>query len=277
MTHRQSLVGCARNRNEAVAMIRTGTAGWSIPRDAAGKFAGEGRHLGRYARVLGCVEINSSFSRPHRRAVYERWAAESAETFQFSVKIPKAITHVARLQAVRVPLEAFISQVQGLGSKLAALLVQLPPTLQFDPATTRDFFRLLGAMHDGAIVCEPRHASWFGPDADVALSGLHVSRVAADPALHPGAEHPGGWLGHGARERPSLRYYRWHGSPQVYRSAYSPAWLAAQAREVASAARHGDCVCIFDNTAAGAAILDALAFQSFTQAHRQPHPSARGR
>ena len=46
--------------------MRIGTAGWSISRDSAASFPGEGRHLGRYARVLGCAEINSSFHRPHR-------------------------------------------------------------------------------------------------------------------------------------------------------------------------------------------------------------------
>jgi len=47
-----------------------GTAGWSISRDAASSFPGEGSHLERYAKVLGCAEINSSFHRSHRFEVY---------------------------------------------------------------------------------------------------------------------------------------------------------------------------------------------------------------
>jgi len=62
-------------------MIVVGTAGWSIPRRAAPAFRGDGFHLERYSRVLGCAEINSSFHRPHARSVYpieriERWAEE---------------------------------------------------------------------------------------------------------------------------------------------------------------------------------------------------------
>ena len=57
--------------------MRIGTAGWAIPREAAASFPGEGQHLQRYARVLGCTELNSSFHRSHRVEVYERWAAQT--------------------------------------------------------------------------------------------------------------------------------------------------------------------------------------------------------
>jgi len=43
--------------------------------------------------VFGAAEINSSFYRPHRRTIYERWGASVPETFRFAVRIPKAITH----------------------------------------------------------------------------------------------------------------------------------------------------------------------------------------
>jgi len=42
-------------------MVRIGAAGWVIPRQSAAMAAGEGSHLERYARVMNCVEINSSF------------------------------------------------------------------------------------------------------------------------------------------------------------------------------------------------------------------------
>ena len=43
-----------------------GTAAWSIPRDVADSFPGDGQHLERYARQFACAEINSSFYRPHQ-------------------------------------------------------------------------------------------------------------------------------------------------------------------------------------------------------------------
>jgi uncharacterized protein YecE (DUF72 family) len=63
--------------------MRIGTDGWSIPKEAAASFPGEGRHLQRYARVLDCAGIDSSFHRSHRVEVYERWAAQTPPGFRF--------------------------------------------------------------------------------------------------------------------------------------------------------------------------------------------------
>ena len=70
----------------------------------------------------------------------------------------------------------------------------------------------------------------------------------------PGADEPGGW--------PGLAYFRLHGSPRVYWSAYPPAALEALAAKIKALAQAGTPVwCIFDNTGSGAAIPDALATQ----------------
>ncbi|MDQ7248185.1 DUF72 domain-containing protein [Dongia sedimenti] len=60
-----------------------------MPARYSADFADEGSHLQRYAQRLSGVEINSSFHRPHRRGVYERWAAATPADFRFSVKAPK--------------------------------------------------------------------------------------------------------------------------------------------------------------------------------------------
>ena len=51
--------------------VRIGTAGWAVPRLHKERFPADGAGLWRYAARLNCAEINSSFSRPHRRATYE--------------------------------------------------------------------------------------------------------------------------------------------------------------------------------------------------------------
>ena len=47
--------------------------------------------------------------------------------FRFAVKLPKAITHDAGLRGAGAALDRFASEVDGLGDKLACVLVQLPP------------------------------------------------------------------------------------------------------------------------------------------------------
>lgn len=242
--------------------MRVGTAGWSVPRDSGAVFAGGGQHLSRYARVLDVAEINSSFYRPHRHEVYARWAAQTPPSFRFAVKLPRQITHDARLQRVRAPLQAFLAQCSGLGDRLAVLLVQLPPSLAYEARPVRNFFALLKELCPHVTrVCEPRHASWFTPAADAALARLEVARAAADPAPCPQAAQPGGWVGDchdGAR---AVMYHRWHGSPRMYWSRYDEAWLAERAQMLADLPPWIDHWCIFDNTAGGGAVPNALSLQ----------------
>ncbi len=239
-------------------MIRVGTAGWSIPKAVASTFPGDGTHLERYSRVLPCVEINTSFYRPHARAVYEKWAGRTPASFRFSVKVPRSITHEQRLRRARLPLVAFLEQVTGLGPKLGPILVQLPPSLEFDTRVVRAFFSCVRDCHGGAVVCEPRHPSWFSNAADRLLESLSIGRVAADPAISEVARSPGGWFGERQGAAPGAAYYRLHGSPRMYWSRYTAEQLARLGEDFRGLASGRDIWCIFDNTAAGAAIENAL-------------------
>lgn len=227
---------------------RIGTAGWSIPGALAGAFPQGGSHLERYARIFDAVEINSSFYRPHRVATYRRWAASVPAGFRFAVKLPKAITHERRLAEAEAPLDRFLAEVAGLGTKLGPLLVQLPPSLAFAPGVAGPFLRALRARAAGPIACEPRHASWFAPAVEALLVELRIARVAADPAVVPAAARPGGW--------PGLAYLRLHGSPRMYYSDYPEAVIAGALRALPDQGAEG--WCIFDNTAAFAATGNAL-------------------
>jgi uncharacterized protein YecE (DUF72 family) len=231
-----------------------GCAGWSLPVAIQGDFEAPGSHLQRYAARLVATEINSSFHRPHSRATYARWAASVPEGFRFCVKLPKTISHERKLLGCEPLLDDFLDQAGGLGSRLGCLLVQLPPSLAFDPVGTGGFFAALRRRWAGAISAEPRHASWFDPRAEDMLAGHRVARVLADPVRHAVGARPGGW--------PGLIYLRLHGSPRMYYSAYEPDLIASLARRMAQAVREGTPVwCIFDNTAAGAAAHNALSLQ----------------
>ncbi|HEY0833275.1 MAG TPA: DUF72 domain-containing protein, partial [Azospirillum sp.] len=146
--------------------IHIGTAGWSVPKAVADAFPGPGTHLERYARVLPAVEINTSFYRPHKPETFERWAASTPAGFRFAVKVPRAVTHVARLRDAGDPLARFLGEAAHLGDRLGPLLVQLPPSLPFDPLVAGAFLADLRARFAGAVVCEPRHRTWFTAPAE---------------------------------------------------------------------------------------------------------------
>lgn len=239
--------------------VRIGCAGWSILSRHKPLFESGESVLAAYATRFDCVEINSSFYRPHQPTTYARWAASVPRQFRFSVKLPKLVTHELRLQGAGKPLDAFRSQVEGLGSRLGGILVQLPPSLALEPRSATRFFGMMRRRFpDTRIACEPRHASWFLPEADALWARHDISRVGADPPPVDGADRPAGST--------RWRYWRLHGAPRMYYSDYGDSALAALVAQIRSPgggrARSGECWVMFDNTAHGHATSDALRLRS---------------
>jgi hypothetical protein len=146
---------------ESIEAVRVGCATWSIPPARAVQFAGGGSHLQRYSQVLNCSEINSSFRRVHRAATWQRWASSVPPDFRFSVKMSRAITHDAKLECPSEVVMEFVQQIQFLNGRLGPLLLQTPPSLEFESKYVSNFFSLLRKRYRGDVVCEPRHSSWF--------------------------------------------------------------------------------------------------------------------
>lgn len=231
-----------------------GCAGWSIPRAEIAHFPDVGSHLQRYAQVFNAVEINSSFYRDHLPLTYRRWAVAVPGGFRFSVKFPRSISHERRLRSCDDLLDSFLSGVHELDGRLGCLLLQLPPTMEWDRALVLSFLDRLRRVHAGPVACEPRHASWFHPEVSRELATRAISRVAADPALRVEAQLPAG-------DR-RLQYLRLHGSPRRYYDSYADATM----KRVATHMKRPTGVveqrwCMFDNTAAGHATANALALK----------------
>lgn len=242
--------------------IFIGCAGWGIPsvHRAHSFLPGVGNNLQRYAAVLPAVEINSSFYRPHRPETYARWRDTTPNSFRFTVKVPREITHYKKLVGSYDALARFIGEVSQLGEKLGCLLLQLPPKLGFDRSVAADFFELAAATTNTKIVCEPRHPSWFDDEATELLAAYNISRVIADPPIRG--------VAHVAPPRSDIVYLRLHGSPVIYRSVYDDAYLEQLAQWIALQCEVGLRVwCVFDNSASGAAFGNALRLQSLI---RQP-------
>ncbi|VVP60702.1 hypothetical protein PS900_06210 [Pseudomonas fluorescens] len=79
--------------------------------------------------------------------------------------------------------------------------------------------------------------------------------MPADTYAMTGGDTPGGWSG--------IQYWRWHGSPRIYHSDYDLGRLEALARQVQNSGQAGIASwCIFDNTASGFALANALTLQA---------------
>jgi len=230
--------------------IFIGTAGWSLPRASAHHFNCAGTHLQKYAAILTAAEINSSFHGSHEFGTYSKWASATPARFRFAVKLPRTITHDQQLRRVKLLLERFLQESSGLKGKRGPLLIQLPPSFAFERRRVKRFLEGLRTRYEGPLVCEPRHETWFSPIASDLLVSYRVARVAADPAILEIGHQPGAWSG--------IVYFRLHGSPRKYWSPYSEEYLDVLARTLKEQSQSAEAWCIFDNTASGAAIENAL-------------------
>ena len=154
-----------------------GTCAWNFE-DWRGGFYPEGlpagNQLAHYSQHLPAVEIDSTFYAVPRPGTVERWAEVTPDDFRFTAKLPKFITHDARLrgeEAGRV-LAAFLGAVaRPLGPKLGAVLVQLPPSFAPTPSDREALDAFLDLLPSDRVpfAVEFRHGGWWrGDPADLA-------------------------------------------------------------------------------------------------------------
>lgn len=146
------------------ARVRLGTQGWSYD-DWKGVFYPPGAkqedRLPFYAEVFDTVELDTTFYHAPRATIARSWARHTPDHFRFAAKVPRAITHDARLRGVADDLERFARAMDPLGDKLGPCLVQMPAEFVRDEGTLGDLDRFLAGAPSGLrLAVEFRHASW---------------------------------------------------------------------------------------------------------------------
>ena len=152
--------------------------GTYLPADTA-----SGRELHPYSRFLNAVEGNTTFYALPPAATVAKWAQLADPSFRFVFKVPRTITHDARLRDVKAELAAFVDLLWPLGDLVGGLTLQLPPS--FGP---RDLDALDTVLREAPPVwrwsVEVRHPEFFGGDGRRSLEavlGRHrAERVVLD-------------------------------------------------------------------------------------------------
>jgi uncharacterized protein YecE (DUF72 family) len=158
-----------------------GTSGFSF-KEWKGPFYPEklpaNRMLAYYAERLPTVEINNTFYRMPRRSVLEGWAAQVPDSFRFSVKAPRRITHFKQLVDCSEEAAYLFETLEALGSRLGVVLFQLPPHSRVDIGKLDAFLELV--PEDVPVAFEFRHASWRDEAVYAALARRGAAWVTAD-------------------------------------------------------------------------------------------------
>jgi uncharacterized protein YecE (DUF72 family) len=232
-----------------------GTSGWQY-RHWRTRFYERGlptdRWFEHYAETFHTVELNVTFYRQPRPAVFEGWARRAPEGFLFAVKASRFLTHIKRLRDPRDSVEILMAGADRLGSHLGPILLQLPPDMAAEPERLAE---TLAAFPAGVrIAVEPRNPSWFEPAA-----GVEAVLRSAGAALC--------WAD---RRRPvtplwataDWGYVRFHGGRARPASCYGEEALATWVDRVADAPfpPRAAVFAYFNNDHAGCALRDAGVF-----------------
>lgn len=132
------------------------------------------------------------------------WLRYSPPDFVFAAKIPRVITHDKKLGLkgdVQSELQTFLELMQPLqlNGKLGCLLIQLPPSYDFNPENLEEFFRTLSPQFRYAV--EFRHLSWMQNRTWELLRKYNIAYTNVDEPLLPPEIHI----------TADFAYFRWHG------------------------------------------------------------------
>ena len=246
----------ASMQSMSTPLIHIGTSGWSYDHwenvlYPAGLPAAN--RLAYYVGNFDSVELNASFYRWPRTAVFAGWRRRLPAGFLMSVKAPRGLTHAKKLYAPEVWADRIGEGWHELGEKRGVFLVQLGPGQVRDDARL-DYF--LGSLPPWIrVAVELRHESWLD-DAVFAL----LERHGAAYCVMSGAGLPCV-----LRATAPFVYLRLHGpdADSLYAGSYSDAdlrWWASRIREWRAGGR--EVFAYFNNDGGGNAVRNAWALRA---------------
>ena len=162
-----------------------------------------------YAQQFNTLELNVTFYRFPQLKFLENWYNKSPEGFSFSAKVPRLITHYKQFKETTSLMNDFYNKLQlGLKEKLACVLFQLPPQLQYSDEVLE---RMIGNINPAFTnVVEFRHSSWWNKkvykqlkENNIIFCGHSYPKLPDDVVVNN-----------------TSAYYRFHGVPVLYKSSY---------------------------------------------------------
>lgn len=207
--------------------IRVGVGGWTFEpwRD---NFFPKGlphqQELAYASRHLTGIEVNGTYYRTFRPAVFAAWRDETPDEFVFSLKATRFATNRKQLATAGESIERFVNSGIGeLGTKLGPLVWQFMPTKRFEPEDFEAFLALLPMRLDGRPlrhVLDVRHESFLSPQYLALARRFGCATVHTDAPQFPAIADVQG----------ELAYIRLMRSEPDCASGYAPEQLDAWAR-----------------------------------------------
>lgn len=174
------------------------------------------RHwLEYYSSQFNTVELNGTFYRTPKLSDLENYHNVTPPDFRFAAKMNKLITHTHQLRNMLPEVMQFQDLLRnGLKDKLNHFLFQLPPSFHYSEKNLG--YLLQNIPHASENVVELRHISWWNETVKDAFTSAGLTFCNVDfPGLQSYFIHTSPHF-----------YLRLHGSPDLFKSAYTEAQLA---------------------------------------------------
>jgi len=238
----------------------SGTSGLVLPVPQAlypPEFQGKSR-LTYYASLFNSIEINSSFYKTPQVSTIIKWATSVPDTFRFTFKLSKAITHVKGLDFRVDDMDHFMQTISHVEDKKGCLLVQFPPGLKVEKLNQLQKLLLnieeADTNHLWKVAIEFRNLSWYHEEVYNVLNeykaGMVIHDLPASPT--PLAESIGSFL-----------YLRFHGPGGRYRGSYSDEFLHQYSQYMRACLSKGKEVYFYFNNTMGDAVKNLQTINDF--------------
>ena len=196
--------------------LRLGTCSWSS-KDWIGAVYTKGTKptdfIAQYAERYDTVEIDATFYAIPSRSTVEGWASKTPESFLFSAKVPKTVTHDKFLEDAMGDLEAFVHAMDALGPRRGPLLLQFPYFAKRQGVSLDDFIGKIDSFlknrpSDVPFAVEVRNKAWITKKLCNVLAEHGVTLALID---HPWMYRPAQMFKHDEIITGDFLYVRWLG------------------------------------------------------------------
>lgn len=173
-----------------------------------------GSRLHYYASLFTSIEVNTTFYSLPRAATVKNWVADVPGDFQFTIKVPKDVSHAKNMQFDRGALKNFLKIVEAADTRKGCLLLQFPAKMEPNVPKLRSILTSL-SKSGWPIALESRNDLWYEKRIDILLDKFDVIRVIHDWWNFPISLESSG----------DIIYIRFHGPERNYRGKYDDAVL----------------------------------------------------
>ncbi|MEO6584113.1 MAG: DUF72 domain-containing protein [Ferruginibacter sp.] len=209
--------------------------------------------LSHYATQFNTLEVNATFYKLPTPATLLKWYDTTPANFVFTVKAPRNITHYKNFINCSDEINGFYKLIgDGLKDKLGCILFQLPPKFSYTKERLQLIIDNLTPQYNNVV--EFRHISWW--------QQAIISELEGNNIIFAGHSHPNGVPDEVIINR-EISYYRFHGVPNLFYSAYDEAALMNFANTMLKCKAVTKAYVYFNNTASMAAIENAFFLKGY--------------